>query len=212
MNIFDSVMESVNPINEGFLDMFKNKKKPEGFVSVEIESPLGTLKTINKRSGDRNLYTLQTTKPISFSIFGKKYEHLLELTNCGTENALDYSSDEIKAIQNAIKLITSKKNTIKKELYSYLLDLEEEYFEDYDYDRKKNLSKTCRSLMNDAACKDFYSDISLEVSTYDGVAIAYLNISNEDVLGEGIVCTIVPEIRVDGWESMIFEDIADEYK
>ena len=211
MNIFDIIMEEVNPASEGFFDIFKSKK-PKGFVSVEIDSPLGTLHTIDKSYGENSSNLLQTDENFSFNLFGKKYENQIQLTNIGTNEEPKYDPKEITAIQKALKIIPTKKNAIKKELYDYLNEFEYEYFQDSDYDENKQMSKTCQSLNNDAACRNFYSDVSIGVSTYNGVAIAYLDIGNDDVLGEGLVCTIIPEIRVDDWESLIFEDLSDDYR
>lgn len=215
MNIFDIIMKDMSPSNEGFLG-FSNKKVSTEFVPIEINSPIGKLITIDKKSSYSN-YLLQTVDEIEFSIFGATFKNKIEIRNVGTPDNPKYDTKEITAIQKALKLLPSKKNSIKKALYEYLLDMEEEYFQDYDYvyTKKSALqsqgsSKTCRSLMVDSACKKFYSNISLEVTTYYGTVITYLSISNDNVLDEGIICTITPKVRADNWEGYVFDDIIDD--
>ena len=215
MDFFDEilsmVMEGDESATEGLFDGFKKKSSQSEFTPITIDSPIGPLVTLNKEDAINKTNPLCMVEPISFSLFGNKYEQKVEFSNIGTNNDPKYNPKEIEAYQKALKIISSKKNTIKKSLYDYFMEFEEEYFYGHDYNYKTGESKTCRSLMNDAVCKKFYTDISLELITYEGTAIAYLNLWNKIVLSDGLVCTLYPTIRVDSWESTILDDIADEY-
>lgn len=189
MNIFDIIMEEANPA-------------VNGFSSVEIDSPIGILHTFKSNRKNNSPYLLKTNEAFTFTLFGKKYIQYFVFENIGTNEDPEYNPKEVEAIQKALDTIKKKGNTIKKALYNYLCQYEREYFSGYDYDKYTESSKTCRSLMNDSVCREFYNTVELDVGTFNGKTKAYLSISNDNCLFEWINCTIFPEIKVYGSENI----------
>ena len=211
MSSFDSVLEFLEPTEEGLADLFKKKAKKASFSSVTIESPIGPLHTINQRNEESKPYLLETTDPITFKVFGKEFSNVIRLNNVGTNESPKFDQKEVNSIKKAIQILPGKSNQIQKAVYEYHSQFEDELFGEYDYDDNKGFSPSVNQMKTVQGCVNYFDQIKLDLYLlYDNKPVVYLDMYNADYFKfnseGGIVCTILPKIVVDDWEGYPFEE------
>ncbi len=177
----------------------KASQKPE---PKSIDSPFGELKVSRRAS------ILETVNPVKFKVFGKEYSCNCTFKNIGTEENPKYSDIEIKTLQKSIQSLSSMSNDICKAVYAYVIKVEEGFFEDYDYDFKKKMSPTARSLKTISGCVKFFDTISIGVWHYfKKTPVIYLQLINDEMWGNSaesdIICTVYPKIVVGSMDNAI---------